>query len=44
MQAVKPITASRISLEDIQGSLLPEKITKPNGKIITIPSQYAKNK
>ena len=44
MQAVKPITASRINLEDIQASLLPEKITKPNGKVITIPNQYVQQR
>ena len=43
-QAVKPTTASKLSLEDIQASLLPEKIIKANGKIVSIPDQYIQKK
>jgi uncharacterized LabA/DUF88 family protein len=40
LTAIKPGTSSKLTVGHIQTSLLPEKITKPNGKIISIPSQY----
>lgn len=40
LSAIKPGTSSKLTLVHIQNSLLPDKITKPNGKIISIPNQY----
>jgi uncharacterized LabA/DUF88 family protein len=40
LAAIKPGKSSNLKIEHIQTSLLPEKIIKPNGKIISIPSQY----
>lgn len=39
--AAKPEKASQLTLGHIENSLLPEKITKPNGKIIHIPEKYS---
>ncbi len=43
LSAVKPGTSTKLTLGHIQNSLLPEKIKKPNGKIINIPKQYINN-
>jgi uncharacterized LabA/DUF88 family protein len=40
LTAIKPGTSSKLTSGHIQNSLLPEKITKINGKIIHIPTQY----
>ena len=41
--AIKPGKSTHLTIGHIENSLLPEKIKKPNGKIIHIPDQY-KNK
>lgn len=40
LTAIKPGTSSKLTVSHIQTSLLPEKIKKSNGKIISIPGQY----
>lgn len=40
LTAIKPGTSSKLTAGHIQNSLLPEKITKANGKIIHMPTQY----
>lgn len=42
--AIKPGAAAKLTEVHIQTSLLPEKIEKPNGKIISIPPQYIQKK
>ncbi len=40
LNAIKPGTSAKLTIGHIQHSLLPEKITKSNGKIISVPNQY----
>lgn len=39
LTAIKPGTSSKLTAGHIQNSLLPEKITQGNGKIIHVPTQ-----
>ena len=44
LTAINPGTSSKLTVGHIQNSLLPDKITKSNGKIVSIPNSYIQKK